>query len=75
MPPDNYFDVAPSLTGGFRVICIARGQSIQQAIFDTPRDVAAAARILGAAVVSSDDDIRQACRAAGVRLVVMEERR
>jgi hypothetical protein len=72
---ETYFNVNSSLTGGFLVVYVQDRRPTQQAIFDTPRDVAAAARFMGASVVSHEDDIRAACRAAGVRLVVMDERR
>lgn len=68
--PDHYLDVGPSLTGGYRVVSIRREPSRQdQAIFDTARDVVAAARLSGAAILSDDNDVRAIARASGLRLV------
>lgn len=68
MLPEHYFDVGPSLTGGYRVVSIKPDRQ-DQAIFDTARDVVAAARLAGAAILSDDNDIRAIARASGVRLV------
>lgn len=73
--PDAYFDAASAaLGGGYRVMYIRAGHQTKQAIFDTAADVAACALFCDAAMLSRDDDIRAACRARGVRVVVMEER-
>lgn len=75
MPPERYLDAGPAATGGYRVSLLGAGQAAVQVLIDTPRDVAAAARLFGVAVLSEDLTIRDACRAAGVRLLVPEWRR
>lgn len=69
MNPESYFDVAPGMTGGYRVVFI-RGRGLQdQAIFDTANDVIAAAKFCEAAILTHTDEIRARCRASGVRLI------
>lgn len=66
---ESYFDVGAALTGGYRVVFIRERDRQDQAIFDTARDVVAAARLCGAAILSDDNDIRAIARASGLRLV------
>jgi hypothetical protein len=64
--PAISFDVAgAAIGGGYRVMYIRSGMPTRQAIFDTPRDCAAAAMLCDAAVLTRDADVRAACRAAG----------
>jgi hypothetical protein len=68
--PAIYFDVAgAAIGGGYRVIFIKDRALQEQIIIDTAGDVAAAAKLCGAAVLTSQLDVRQACRERGVRLL------
>ena len=58
-----------AIGGGYRVIFIKDRALQEQIIIDTAGDVAAAAKLCGAAVLTSQLDIRQACRDRGVRLI------
>ena len=72
--PESYFDVGTALTGGYRVVYI-RPSRQDQAIFDTARDVVAAARLCGAAILTDDVEIRQIARASGLRLVDLDRKK
>ena len=74
--PATYFDVAgTAIGGGYRVIFIKDRALQEQIIIDTAGDVAAAAKLCGAAVLTSQLDIRQTCRDHGVRLIDSREER
>lgn len=75
--PASYFDVAgAAIGGGYRVIAIRAGQLQEQIIIQTAEDVAAATKLCGAAVLTRDLAVRQACRMRGVRLIsTMEDER
>ena len=64
--PTAMLDVGPALGGGYRVARIIGPRCEGQLLFDTAGDVAAAARLCGLAVLTSDDAIAAACAALGV---------
>lgn len=64
--PRVYLDVGPGLTGGYRVARVRGALCDGQLLFDTARDVAAAARLCGLAVLTTDTDVLAACAALGV---------
>jgi hypothetical protein len=66
MKPERLFDVGPALFGGFRVALMCGLRCDGQALFETAPDVAAAAALMGVAVLTSDEGIIDACRALGV---------
>lgn len=66
MKAERFFDVGPALFGGFRVALMCGLRCDGQALFDTSHDVAAAAALMGVAVLSSDDAVIAACRALNV---------
>ena len=73
MPTDPYLDVGPALTGGYRVILVKGGDRIQsQAIFESLRDVVAAAKLMETPILSKHDTVRALCRSCGVRLIESE---
>ncbi len=70
---DPYLDVGPALTGGYRVILVKGGATIQgQAIFECLRDVVAAARLYALPILSKHDTVRALCKSSGVRLLESE---
>lgn len=52
--------------GGYRVARVRAGRIEGQLLFDTARDIAAAARLLGLPVVTDAAEVRAACAALGV---------
>ena len=78
--PINYLDVGSDAIGGSYRVCSGTASRAtfrerrqhERALFDTARDVAAAARLLGVPVLAADPDIREACRSAGVDLITLE---
>ena len=64
---DRYFDVGPALlVPGYRVALMTGLRCGGQALFETANDVAAAASLAGLPVLTTDDQVAQACRALGV---------
>ena len=61
-----YLDVGPGLLAGYRVARVSGSRCEGQLLFDTARDVAAAARLCGLAVLTTDTDVLAACAALGV---------
>ena len=71
---EPYLDVAGNaIGGGYRVALIGGGRLRAQVVLDTARDVAAAAVLCGAPVLTQDVDVRLACRDGGARLVPQPE--
>lgn len=67
MTPAEYLDVGPAIAGGYRVALIRRGHFITaHVLIETACDVAAAARLCGLSVLSSEIEVTQACEQLGV---------
>lgn len=66
MKAERLLDVGPALFSGYRVALMTNLRCDGQALFETANDVAAAAALLGVAVLTSDDAIIRACQALGV---------
>jgi hypothetical protein len=78
--PISYLDVGGDAIGGGYRVCSGTAsrapfrerQQHERVIVDTARDVAAAARLLGVPVLTTDPAVREACRSAGVGLITLE---
>lgn len=71
MKAERLFDVGPALlVSGYRVALMTGLRCDGQALFETAHDVAAAAALMGVAVLTSDQSIIDACRALGVATAV-----
>ena len=72
--PAEYLDVGRAIAGGWRVSLVRRSgrfdRIIANVLIETPCDVAAAARLCGLSVLSSEDAITQACDALGVAVLM-----
>ena len=66
MKSERLLDVGPALFGGYRVALFCGLRCEGQALMETANDVAAAAALLGVAVLTNDEAIITACRALGV---------
>lgn len=67
MADADYLDVGPALLGGWRVCRVTRPGRITAAVlFETAADVAAAAALVGLAVLTDDTEIAEACAAQRV---------
>lgn len=66
MKPDRLLDCGPALFGGYRVALLCGLRCEGQALMETANDVAAAAALLGVAVLTSDETIIASCRALGI---------
>lgn len=70
MMPSDYLDIGPAIAGGYRVARVKKQDVIRAyVLIETALDAAAAARLCGLPVLSSEPPIIEACRALGVAIV------
>jgi len=70
MMPSDYLDIGPAIAGGYRVARVKKQDVIRAyVLIETALDAAAAARLCGLPVLSSEAAIVEACRALGVAIV------